>query len=109
MFEIKHYLTDKGRDIFFDWYLALKDTKGKIAIDRRLVRLELGNFGDHKFCQDGVWELRIKTGPGYRIYYAMADEAIVLLLCAGDKGTQQADIEKACKYLTDWKSRQEKP
>jgi putative addiction module killer protein len=49
----------------------LRDTKARVAIDRRINRVELGNFGDHKFCRDGVWELRIDIGAGYRVYYAM--------------------------------------
>ncbi|MDB5991176.1 MAG: putative addiction module killer protein [Herbaspirillum sp.] len=65
-------------------------------------RIELGNFGDHKFCRYGVWELRIDIGAGYRVYYATAGKEIVLLLCAGDKRTQAADIDRACAYWQDW-------
>lgn len=67
MFEIHHYLTQEGKDIFLEWQLSLRDHKARIAIDRRINRIELGNFGDHKFCRDGVWELRIDFGPGYRV------------------------------------------
>lgn len=59
-----------------------------------MARIELGNFGDHKFCRDGVWELRIGIGAGYRVYYAMHGQRVVLLLCAGDKRTQNADIDR---------------
>jgi len=100
MFEIEHYLTDSGRDLFADWYHGLKDHKVKRAIDRRLARMALGNFGDCKPCQDGVWELRIDAGPGYRVYYARAGQTVVLLLCGGDKRTQQADIARAGAYWT---------
>jgi putative addiction module killer protein len=79
--------------------------KARIAIDRRVNRLELGNFGDHKFCRDGVWELRVDVGVGYRVYYAIADQKIVLLLCGGDKRTQDSDISAACKYWQDWQRR----
>jgi putative addiction module killer protein len=65
----------------------------------------LGNFGDHKFCRDGVWELRIDVGPGYRVYYAVAGSQVVLLLCGGDKRTQGADINRACEYWQDWQGR----
>ena len=75
------------------------------AIDRRIFRLELGTFGDHKFCRDGVWELRIDLGPGYRLYYALEATTIVLLLCGGDKRSQSADIDKACEYWRDWQHR----
>jgi putative addiction module killer protein len=81
------------------------DTKARISIDRRINRIELGNFGDYKFCRDGVWELRIDVGQGYRVYYAIAENQIVLLLCGGDKGTQNADISRACACWQDWLSR----
>jgi putative addiction module killer protein len=67
--------------------------------------MELGNFGDHKFCRDGVWELRIEVGPGYRVYYAVAEDQLILLLRGGGKRTQDADIEKASEYWHDWQRR----
>jgi len=102
VYEIRHYLTRSGNDIFMEWRRQLRDTKAKIAVDRRINRMELGNFGDHKFCRDGVWELRIDVGPGYRIYYAIAGAQLVLLLSGGDKRTQDADIHIACEYWLDW-------
>ncbi len=102
MFEIKHYIADDGRDVFEDWRDKVKDSKAKIAIDRRIYRAELGNFGDHKPCREGVWELRIDVGPGYRVYYAQAGQTVVLLLCGGIKRSQDADISKACEYWKDW-------
>jgi putative addiction module killer protein len=68
-------------------------------------RIEQGNFGDHKYLKDGVSELRIDIGPGYRAYYAVAGQEIVLLLCGGDKRTQIADIDSACTYWKDWQNR----
>ena len=76
-----------------------------MSIDRRIFRLELGNFGDHKFCRDGVWELRVDVGAGYRVYYAIEGGDIILLLCAGDKRTQDTDITRACSYWQDWQRR----
>ncbi len=105
MFEIRHYVTSDERDVYFEWLKRVRDTKAKIAIIRRINRVELGNFGDHKPCRDGVWELRIDQGPGYRVYYAQAGSAIILLLCAGDKRTQDADITRACSYWRDWQNR----
>jgi putative addiction module killer protein len=102
VYEIRHYLTSDERDPFFEWRCKLRDTKAKIAIDRRINRVELGNFGDHKFCRDGVWELRIDVGPGYRVYYAIAGRQIILLLCGGDKRTQDSDITRACEYWQYW-------
>jgi putative addiction module killer protein len=91
-----------------EWRRELRDLKAKIAIDRRIFRIELGNFGDHRFCSDGVWELRIDVGPGYRIYYAMAGSRVILLLCGGDKRTQRSDIRSACAHWLDWQARSEK-
>jgi probable addiction module antidote protein len=67
--------------------------------------MELGNFGDHKFCRDGVWELRIDIGAGYRLYYSLTGTEIILLLCGGDKRMQDADIDRACEYWSDWQRR----
>lgn len=64
MYEIRHYLTLDGKDVYLDWLRKLRDVTARIAIDRRANRIELGNFGDHKFCRDGVWELRIDVGAG---------------------------------------------
>ncbi len=105
MFEIRHYLSADAKDIYLNWLQEQKDTTARIAIDRRVNRLELGNFGDHRFCRDGVWELRIDVGPGYRVYYAMAGQQIVLLLCGGDKRKQDADISRACDHWQDWQRR----
>lgn len=102
MFEIRHYITDDGRDVFADWRNSVKDTKAKIAVDRRIYRVELGNLGDHKACREGVWELRIDVGQGYRVYYAQAGQTLVLLLCGGTKRSQDADISRACDYWKDW-------
>jgi putative addiction module killer protein len=64
-------LTTDQKDVFEEWIVRLRDKKAISAIDRRVWRMENGNFGDHKFCRDGVWELRIDVGPGYRVYYAL--------------------------------------
>ena len=104
-YEIRHYLAENEKDVYLDWLKKLRDTTAKIAIDRRVNRVEQGNFGDHKFCRDGVWELRIDAGAGYRVYYAIADKEIVLLLCGGDKRTQDADIARACEHWQDWQRR----
>ena len=108
MFEIRHYLTPEGTDVVLEWQRSLRDTKARIAIDRRINRLELGNFGDHRSCRDGVWELRVDVGPGYRVYYAIAGTHVVLLLLGGDKRTQAADIDRACAYWQDWQRRAER-
>jgi putative addiction module killer protein len=103
--EIRHYLTVSGKDRYQQWLDGLKDLKGRVVIQRRIDRLTSGNFGDHKFCQDGVWELRIEFGPGYRVYYAQAGDALVLLLCGGLKRTQSADISEAVRCWHDYQRR----
>lgn len=70
MNEIRHYVTTDGRDLIDEWLRGLRDLKAKTAIIRRLNRVESGNFGDHEPCRDGVWELRVDIGPGYRVYFA---------------------------------------
>jgi putative addiction module killer protein len=108
IFNVRHYLDSRSRDIVTTWLAELRDNKAKIQIIKRLNRLELGNFGDHKFCRDGVWELRIDAGPGYRVYYAVIGTELVLLLCGGDKRSQNKDIDRACEYFIDWKRRASK-
>lgn len=105
MYEIRHYLTPDAKDLYRDWLRQPRDTTVKIAVVRRVARIEQGNFGDHKFCRDGVWELRIDVGAGYRVYYAIAGKQLVLLLCGGDKRSQEADISRACDYWQDWQRR----
>lgn len=102
MFKIRHYAPTSGFSIFTEWLRKIRDTQAKAAIIRRVNRVELGNFGDHKACREGVWELRIDVGPGYRVYYAQSGKTIILLLCGGDKRTQNSDITKACEYWRDW-------
>ena len=103
--EVRHYLTESNRDPYQEWLDGLKDIRARVAIQRRIDRLVSDNFGDHKFCRDGVWELRIDTGPGYRIYYAQTNQMIVLLLCGGDKRSQKSDIDRAVKYWDNYQQR----
>jgi len=105
MYGIRHYLTADEKDVYLDWVRKLRDVTARIAIDRRVNRVETGNLGDHKPCRDGVWELRIHVGAGYRVYYAIAGKEIVLLLCGGDKRMQSADVDRACEYWQDWQRR----
>lgn len=105
MYEIRHYLTPDEKDVYLDWLKQVRDNVAKMAVVRRVNRIEQSNFGDHKFCRDGVWELCIDVGAGYRVYYAIAGQLIVLLLCGGDKRTQNKDIERACTYWQDWQRR----
>ncbi|EFO31354.1 putative addiction module killer protein [Roseibium sp. TrichSKD4] len=88
-------ITIKQAPDFAKWYSKLKDRQAKARIDVRLRRISLGNMGDTKPVGDGVQEIRIFYGPGYRVYFAQAGKTVVLLLCGGDKSTQSADIAKA--------------
>lgn len=72
-------------------------------MDIRIARLRLGNLGDSKSVGQGVYELRVHFGPGYRIYYGLDGEKLVLLLCGGDKKTQKKDIEKAKAFWENYK------
>jgi putative addiction module killer protein len=103
--EVHHYLTEADRDPYQEWLDKLKDLVGRVAIQRRVDRMASGNFGEHKALQEGVWELKMDIGPGYRVYYALESNAIVLLLCGGAKSTQAADIKKAVRYWHDYQKR----
>ena len=87
------------------WLEALKDLRAKAHIQARMVRVAAGNFGDCKPLRDGVQELRIDYGPGYRVYLSRQGPILVLLLCGGNKADQSRDIERAIEYLKDWKER----
>jgi putative addiction module killer protein len=87
-----------------EWLESLKDRMGQARIYVRIDRAEKGNFGDHKSVGEGVMELRIPIGPGYRLYYAFDGEDIILLLLGGDKATQDKDILSAKRFWTKHKA-----
>ena len=103
MYEIFHYLTVDGSDVFDLWLDSLIDPTAVARIVVRTDRLQAGNFGGHKPVGSGVWELRIDHGPGYRVYYPLAGHRIVLLLCGGDKRKQSSDIRRAVTMWEDYK------
>jgi putative addiction module killer protein len=103
--EIEYYRTEKGIAPFKEWLEALRDVNGRAKIRVRLDRARLGNLGDHKHLDDGVWELRIDYGPGYRVYFAKEENRLILLLIGGDKGTQRREIAQATAYLQDHRRR----
>jgi putative addiction module killer protein len=82
-------------ETYAKWFKSLRDTNAKDRIDVRILRLQAGNFGDVKSVGEGVRELRINYGPGYRVYFVQRGEVLVILLCGGDKRTQNRDIETA--------------
>ncbi len=103
--EVREYLTRAGANPFRQWLRSLKDSRARARIRVRLNRLRLGSFGDCKSIGEGLHELRISVGPGYRVYFGMVDRVVVLLLCGGDKRTQDADIRTAKRYWRDYKER----
>lgn len=104
-YTIKIYQTDTGKGPFSQWLKDIKDhlTRAKIRI--RLDRMEKGNFGQCEPVGEGVFELKIDFGPGYRIYFGKLGAKCVLLLCAGDKSSQKSDIQNAKTYFKDYRSR----
>ena len=93
--------TVKETEPFSKWLLKLKDIKGKVTILRRIDRMKHGNFGDFKSVGDTLYELRITTGPGYRVYYTKDDEKIIILIFCGHKSSQSNDIRKAKKIMKE--------
>ncbi len=104
--DLRRYVAANGRDILGHWLENLKDIRTRAKIVARIDRLAVGNFGDCKALQNGLSELRIDWGPGFRIYYAMLGRRRVLLICGGDKSRQASDIKKALEYLEDYRQRE---
>ncbi len=102
---ILHYQRATGQVPFREWLGALSDKLARSAVLRRVDRLMEGHFGECRFLRDGVWEIKIDVGPGYRVYYAQAGKAMLLLLCAGPKRTQRQDIARAIEYWKDYQTR----
>jgi putative addiction module killer protein len=98
--QIVIYADLKGFEPFQAWLDKLRDVKG-----RRLLRVQEGNYGDTEPIGEGLSELRIFFGPGYRVYFGEDSEHIVLILCGGDKSTQGRDIANAKSYWEEYKSR----
>lgn len=105
MIEIRRYQTEEGRTPVSDWLRGLRDARARAQMEIRLRRLAAGNFGDCKPVGAGVLELRVDVGTGYRLYCGRHGQALVVLLCGGDKGSQAADIRLAKEFWADWKRR----
>jgi len=100
---VAFYEDPAGHTPFTEWLEGLRDRKGRERIMARIARLTQGNYGDCEPVGEGVKELRLFFGPGYRIYIGEAGNQIVVLLCGGDKSTQTQDIDTAKTY---WKEHQ---
>ena len=104
--DVRRYITEDGRIPFAEWLESLRDKKAYAKINERLRRVNLGNLGDFRSVGGGVFEFRIDSGPGYRVYFGQIGSIVVLLLCGGDKSTQDRDIREAQKYWRDYEKRQ---
>ena len=105
-FILREYLYENGQSPFDKWLIGLRDLRARARVDTRLNRASLGNLGDFASIGEGVFELRIFYGPGYRVYYSLAGENVMLLLLGGTKGTQKRDIQIAKAYLADYRKRE---
>jgi putative addiction module killer protein len=103
--DIRIYADAQGNKPFDAWLQDLRDVKARATVRARLERVRAGNFGDCKPLRDGVQELRIDLGPGYRVYLSRQGAVLVLLLCGSDKSAQDRAIRQAIDYLNDWKER----
>lgn len=109
MITVIRYRPAEGEEpIVTTWIKGLKDRRASLKIEARITRIEQGNFGDHKAVGEGVSELRITEGAGYRVYYGKHGDSVVVLLCGGDKDSQDADVKEAKRLWTAWKKQQAK-
>ncbi|AFZ51433.1 type II toxin-antitoxin system RelE/ParE family toxin [Dactylococcopsis salina] len=99
------YVRANGSIPFNEWLNSLKDRKTRAIIRARINRVRLGNLGDCKSVGEGVTELRIRFGAGYRVYFGQEGDTIIILLSGGDKSSQDQDIEQAKQYWKDYKRR----
>ena len=91
-------------DTFDSWLRRLRDRQAKARIEVRIRRLSLDNPGQSRSLKNGINELKIDFGPGYRVYYTFRNQTLVLLLCGGDKSTQDQDIKTALRILKQWEN-----
>jgi putative addiction module killer protein len=103
--ELLEYVTEEGLNPFRKWLDNLRDIQARARIRIRLNRVRLGNFGDSKSVGDGVLELRVRHGPGYRVYFGRSANTVVILLCGGDKATQSKDVQMAKHFWADYQRR----
>lgn len=107
---IERYKHRDGNIPFTQWMKNMKrrDPIVFMRILSRIDRAEGGNFGDYRYLRDGVWEMKIDSGPGYRVYFAVEHRKILLLLIGGDKKSQNGDIRQAISFWVDHQSKEKK-
>lgn len=103
--EIQVYRSANGRQPFTEWLESIRDKGTQDRVQARVNRLKFGNFGDFESVGDGVFELRLNFGAGYRVYFGQIGSPVVLLLCGGDKSSQTRDIQRAKNYWLQYKER----
>ena len=102
---VEIYETESGQVPFSEWLVDLKNKNAAARILLRIDRAKLGNLGDHKLIDDGLFEFRVDTGAGYRVYFGRINAQAIVILWAGDKSMQQRDIEKAQQHWINYRSR----
>lgn len=105
MIDVRRYQRADGAVPLTEWLADLRDARARAKLEIRFRRVSLGIFGDMKPVGEGVLELREDVGPGYRVYLGRHGAALVILLCGGDKRSQDADIKRAKEYWLDWERR----
>src|ERR1017187_557602 len=106
--DVRYYITKTGKDVVDEWIAGLADDRTEARILARIERLSSGNFGDRKALGGGLFELRIDTGPGYRVYCAMIGRTCVLLLCGGGQRKEISAIPRGTGYFKDYLERTRK-
>ncbi|OGY92026.1 MAG: addiction module killer protein [Candidatus Komeilibacteria bacterium RIFCSPLOWO2_02_FULL_48_11] len=101
--EVKIYQNSNGDEPFITWLESLRDETTRLRIRKRLRRIEQNNLGDAVSAGEGIYELRMHFGPGYRVYFGYSGPEEILLLVGGDKSSQVHDIQKAKHFWQDYK------
>ena len=102
---INEYTDEQDKSPYAEWLASLRDARARARIIMQVDRMELGLFGDSEPIGEGLSELKIHYGPGYRVYYGTENWDVYLLLCGGDKSTQSRDIKRAKAYWQEYKRR----
>jgi putative addiction module killer protein len=102
---VDYYKTPGGKEPAREWLSSVKDKLTQAILYKRIRQAGLGQFGKVRNLSDGVWELKIDYGPGYRVYYGIHGDQLILILMGGSKRTQTSDINKARSFWIEWKVR----
>ena len=103
--KVETYVTGDGRDVVQEWLNGLADQWARVLIDKTVAKVRLGNLGQHKSVGEGVQEIVLDYGPGYRIYFGEHGATLVILLCGSKKKRQGEAINQAKRYWKDWEER----